>query len=242
MFRRIEFALIFVLFAAPASAHEPVSLDARLATPGFRIEVSKVPSNTFQGTQQYRLHAAGFPRGVVFNVWAKDFGHSFHEVISGFQVDESGNLVLIDQNGLGRPRPAEEIDLGPGPYPRGVGWEVALVSADRTIKTFAKVIPYPLNAQDGACSIELELVSQFGERFLTTGEGFPRGTDVITKIEYAGRLIEKPVRISGEGKLPSRLISHAATNAERSARYTVKGRSCEVRVDYEWGEPALIRR
>jgi len=32
----------------------------------------------------------GLPRGGVFGVWAKDFGHAFHAVAVGFRMDEAG--------------------------------------------------------------------------------------------------------------------------------------------------------
>ena len=45
-----------------------------------------------------------------------------------------------------------------------------------------------------------------------------------------------------EGSLPPQVFLHASVNTDRRARYSVKGRSCEVAVDYDWGEAALVRR
>ena len=39
--------------------------------------------------------------------------------------------------------------------------------------------------------------------------------------------------------VPPQVILHGATGSDRRARYTVKGVSGEVKVDYLWGEPAL---
>jgi hypothetical protein len=233
--------LLYLFSASSASAHEPILLDVRLATPGPRLELIELPQDTVRPTKKYRLRSVGLPRGVVFNIWAKDFGHSFYEVASGFHIDEVGKLVSINRTGPTSPEQSGELIFSPGPYPRGARWEIAVVSANRKIKTFAKVIPHPIIFRDQTCSIELELLTQRGDRFLATGAGFDRGTDVITALSYAGRVIEKSVRTSGDGKVPPQVFFHAAINGDRSARYTVKGRFCEVSVPYEWGEPALRR-
>lgn len=225
--------------ASPVYAGHPgVDIDARRATPGLRLELREI-APTVQSAKRYRLHLVGYPRGVIFNVFTKNFTHSFEEAASGFQVDRSGNLV---SSKLVWSQRLDEIAFEPGPYPRGAVWEVALVSADRELSAFGKVIPHPIAASDGPCILSLELVSQRGERFLASGVGFMAGDEVSAESHYAGRVFQQRRRISPEGFLPPQLVSHAASGADRKARYTVKGRSCQVAIDYEWGEPALIRR
>ena len=51
----------------------------------------------------------------------------------------------------------------------------------------------------------------------------------------------KQIRILSNGVLPPDVISHAAPGGDRSARYSVKARACEVTIEYEWGEPAFQR-
>src|SRR4030095_9226369 len=167
MFCRIGMVLFFFLCALPVFAHEPILLDTSRATPGLHLELSELPSTEIpaSATTRYRLRASGLPRGVVFGVWTKDFGHSFHEVAAEFWMDESGVIVSSELVGTsGRPRRLDEMGFEPGPYPRGAVWEVALVSADRTLTAFAKVIPRPIIAQDGPCTVALELVSLRGQR------------------------------------------------------------------------------
>jgi hypothetical protein len=240
---RIGSALFCLLCASVVSAHDPFVLDARRAASGsIQLELIKLPQATVPVTIRYQLRAAGVPRGVIFNVFTKDFAHSFHEVASGFQVDKSGNIVSSDMSETGQPQRLDGIMLEPGPYPFGAAWEVALVSSDRTFRAFAKVIPYPMTARDGPCTISLELVSHRGDRFRVSGAGFAPGDDIITESRYAGRVIPKQLRISPEGLLPPDVVSHGAGGTDRSARYAVKGPSCDVAIEYEWGEPALSRR
>jgi hypothetical protein len=267
MFWRIGSALSFLLCASVVSAHDPFVLDARRAAPGsIQLELIELSRAVAPAGVQYRLQAVGMPQGIIFGVFTKDFAHSFHEVAAGFQVDESGNIV---SNGIretvqprrlyetvlnwlskswtawrspSRPQRLEEIVLEPGPYPLGAAWEVAIVSSDRAFRAFAKVVPHPITARDGACTISLELISQRGEQFMASGTGFTPQDDVITESRYAGRVIQKQLRISSEGLLSPHVLSHGVGGADRSAHYTVKGHSCNITVEYKWGALALSRR
>lgn len=238
--RLITFVLGFLACALPVASHEEFVLDSRRATPGPRLELIALPASTNKASLNYHLHVeAGLPRKVLFRLLTKDFSHGFHTVASGFQVDDSGNLVSTE---AGERTRLDEITLTPGPYPRGAAWEVALVSADRNIRLFAKAIPYPIVAHDGACTVSLELLSQRGDRFLASGSGFIPGDDVITESRYSGRAVQKHKEVSSAELLPLDTIAHGSRDPGGSAQYTVTGRACNVVVDYEWGEPALIRR
>lgn len=239
MFRCVGLVVLLSVFSSPASAHDPFILDARRAVPGsIRLDLVEL-STTPAMSKRYKLQASGVPRGVIFGVFTKDFAHSFHEAASSFQVDESGNLVSGGDHGRQR---LDDMVFEPGPYPRGAAWEIALVSADRALRAFAKVIPHPISAQNGSCAVGLELVSHRGDRFVASGAGFAPDEDVSTESRYSGRVIQKQRRISPEGLLLPETLSHGAKGSERRASFSVRSRSCNVVVDYDWGEPALIRR
>ena len=236
--RALGLALVLCTYAVPVAArHGGVVIDARRATPGVQLTLVEKASPGQRTT--YGLVAAGVPRGVLFGVWTKDFGQSFQQVASGFRLNEDV-LEALDEGG--RPKRLEELVLDPGSYPRGAVWEVALVSADQAIMAFAKVVPRPIAAQQGACGLLLELVSRRGDRFLAAAWGFTPGESVVVELQQARGTTEARVRVLPDGRLPLNVISHASAAADPHARYTVKGRACEVAVDYTWGEPALTRR
>lgn len=234
--------MLVALHGSPASAHQPILLDARRATPGLRLEMHELPQTRELAEVRYRLQAVGFPKGAKFLLWSKEFDHSVHQLASVFQVDRSGNMMASGAGKANRLQRLDEMTFGPGAYPRGALWEVALVSVDRTLQAFAKSIPYPISASNGECTVSLQLVSHRGEKFLASGKGFLPGDEANAELRYAGRVIAKRVRISPDGLMPSQVLLHGAAVSDRAARYVVKGRSCEVAVDYDWGEPALIRR
>jgi len=229
-----------LLVAAPVFAGHPGSFDLnpRQATPGLRVELQEIPSGRDIVSKRFRLLATDYPRDGVYSVYTKDFTDSFVEAARGFRVDALGSLVSNNLSGSQR---LQDLEFGPGPYPRGAAWGVAIVSADRLIMAFGHVIPYPITAQDRGCSLSLELLTQRGDRFLVTGSGFSPGEDVITEASFDGRVVQRRRQISADGALPRHVISHAARGTDRTARYTAKSRSCSVAVDYEWGELALKR-
>ena len=240
---RLGLAVLLLLVSGTrVVAHDPAVLDPHRATPGIRLELIEVPpaATSASTSRRYRLVTAGVPPGMTFGVWTRDFTHGFHEVVSGFRRDDAGKLVSV-QDGDGRPRDLSEIVLDPGPYFRGAIWEVALVSEDRAITAFTRVIPRPIVAQDGGCVLTLELVSHRGQRFLASGRGFVPGDDVVIESRYAGRVQQKQVRVSDDGRLPPDVITHVAPGSDRGARYSVKGRSCQATIEYEWGERAFQR-
>jgi hypothetical protein len=237
--RTLVLALGLCAYAAPVAArHGGVVIDARRATPGIKLTLVEKASTGTRTT--YGLATAGVPRGVLFGVWTKDFGQSFQQVTSGYRVNEAGVLEALDD--AGRPHPIEELVLDPGSYPRGAVWEVALVSADQAVTAFAKVVPRPIAAHQGACGLSLELVSRRGDQFLAAGQGFMPGESLVVELQQARGTTNKRVRALPDGKLPLEVITHGIAAADTHARYVVKGRACEVAVDYTWGEPALTRR
>lgn len=202
-----------------------------------------LPPTVTERDARYRLEAFGFPRGVKLLLWAKEFDHSVHQLFPAvFQADKFCRVFARNADQDGRPRRLDHMSFGPGPYPRGALWQVALISLDRKLQAFAKAIPHPASARDGTCEIALQLVSHRGDKFLASGSGFVPGDNLLTESRYAGRVIEKRVRISAEGLLPPQVLLHRAVGFDHGAHYAVKGRSCAMAVEYNWGEPALSRR
>src|SRR4030095_11918915 len=143
---------ILLSFTAWANAHEPVLLDPNRATPDVHLELVAVfPAQTEGSAPGYRLVATGFPTGVIFDVWTKRFGHSFHKTAAGFHVDSAGRLVSLARDAFGGIRYLDDTVFQPEEYPRGTIWQVALASTDLTITAFATVIPRPIVVRTAPC-------------------------------------------------------------------------------------------
>lgn len=238
--RITSFVLLFVWSTVVVARHSSASLDPNRATPGIRLELVELASVAPSGAKKYRLRVEGLPRDVTYDVWTKDFGQQFKQVLSGFRLNKAGELVSTD--GPGRPQRFAEITLDPGPYANGAVWMAAIASEDHKLSAFAKVIPYPITARDGTCSVSMELISLHGNRFLATGAGFPPGTEVDIEQRSAGRVTNRKLRVSAEGRLPPDVVSHGGVGTDLTAHYTAKSPSCGPAVRYEWGVAALKRR
>jgi hypothetical protein len=230
-------ALLLAWSGAVDARHSVTTLDPRKASPGIRIQLVELPSAAPSGAVRYSLRTDGFPPGITVGLWTKDFGQYFKEVIPGIRFDPSGVLIAPDSPG-GRRGP---IELDPGPYPRGAAWGVALASDDHQVAAFARVIPHPIESRDGPCSVSLELISLFGNRFLASGAGFVPGESARVEATSAGRTTYRVLRVSAEGSLPPDVVSHGEAGADPTARYAVKALKCKPLVEYQWGEAALKR-
>jgi hypothetical protein len=114
---------------------------------------------------------------------------------------------------------------------------VALISLDRKLQAFAKAIPHPASARDGTCEIALQLVSHRRDKFLASGSGFVPGDNLLTESRYAGRVIEKRVRISAEGLLPPQVLYTAPSVLIMAPITRSKGGPALWRLNITGGSP-----
>ena len=218
---RVALAALALAGATAADArHSGTALDPRHATPGLSLELIEAARGATGDSVRYRLRVKGVPQGEAFGVWTKSFGRDFNEVV---------------------PELRDGIELDLGPYPRGAAWWVAIASADQKTTAFARVVPYPIAARDGSCSLSLELISLNGSRFIAVGDGFPAGEQVEIETRASGTVSRKRQRVDPDGRLPLDVVEHGTLGADTVARYMVKARACAPAVEYRWGESALIK-
>jgi hypothetical protein len=237
-------AWLVAICTSPAVGHDPIRFDTHHTVPGALLRIVEVSRSEVPPAVRYRLQAVGLPRGVVMAVWTNEFGHGYHQFASGLRVDESGN-VSTTHDGSGGRQKLDEMLLETGRLPRGAGFEVALVGEDRKVVAYARVVPYPIVGRQGPCEVSLELASRRGERFLVSGTGFLPDEQVLTQVTSTGKTIEKTQRTSSDGRLPLDSIVRnvgvrpsVTTDADPAFSYRVRGRSCEVVIEHQWGEPS----
>ena len=230
-------ALALAWSAAADARHSNAVLDPRRATLGVTLELVELPRSAADEPAKYRLRVAGLPANTAFGIWTRSIGRDFVEIVSGLRPDATGMLVVTD--GAGAKQRLEDIEVEPGPYPRGAAWWVAVASEDYKTAAFARVIPYPIAARDGSCSISLEMISMFGNRFIVVGSGFPPGEDVDIESHASGAVSRKRERVYADGALPMDVVSHGSLGADALARYAVKARTCGPALEYRWGEAAV---
>lgn len=111
-----------MLCVAPdLAAHDEGSFDKRRASAGIkleRIELAGPPD----AAVSYQVRAAGAPRDVAFEVWAREWRSPYREIASGVRVDDAG--VVVSGEPGERQQRSEAIRVSPGAYPRGAIWEI----------------------------------------------------------------------------------------------------------------------
>jgi hypothetical protein len=95
----------------------------------------------------------------------------------------------------------EPLFLSADDYSKGQPFDVALVSTDETIKAYAKVIPFPIEAEEGRCRLWVELASPKADGFLIQGEGFEPDEEVTTTSRSNGEVLEGTHKVPPDGKL-----------------------------------------
>lgn len=235
---RFLIVLCILLCSIPALAGHFGSndLNPHQATAGLRLDLKEVIDPVTSNRKSYRLRAIGFPQNSLFGLYTKSLSEPFTEILSGLRVDERGKMTLGRPGGA---RLLENISLDPGVYSRGAAWNVAIASIDRSISAFTRIIPYPIVAKNGSCSISLERVSARDDRFLVTGSGFVPADTAMSELSYGSRIERKARRITPDGSLIAHVIVHSVIGPGGNSRYMVRTQHCETIVYYRFGEQAL---
>lgn len=231
-------ALALAWTAAAYARHSNAVLDPRRATPGVSLDLVEVPRAAAEGAAaKYRLRVTGLPPSKAFGIWTKSLGGDFEEIVSGLRPDASGALAVA-----GGAQRLADMELDPGPYPRGAAWWVAIASEDHKIAAFARLVPYPIVAHDGPCSLTLEMISLHGNRFIAIASGFPPDQDVDVELVASGTVSRKRRRVAADGTLPLDVLEHGTLAADTVARYSIRAGACAPAVEYRWGQSALKQR
>jgi hypothetical protein len=135
--------------------------------------------------------------------------------------------------------PLETLLAGLDSYRKGEPLQLALMSLDLSVKTFAKAIPIPIEANDGACRLSVELASPKGELFGIWGAGFVADEVVSLNAHSEGEVLDQTVRASARGAFFSLVAPAVVGKQAGTASTTASGKQCKVTVRYEWGVPAM---
>ena len=244
MRRRIIACLLAALLSLPstglAGTTEKESLPewwrAAEATPGMELKIRETARNdkipAFRGKKSITaaFSASGFPKDKRFELWGSWLDQRAAKFLN-IVVDQDGILRMINpKNGVIGPE-LSAINLVLGSFAKGEPATFALVSIDREAKAFARIVPFPLEARDGACRLWLELMSPQGTAFLVQGEGFEPGEEVKSLSRSDGERLTGRETISPEGTYGPVVVFPAAVSRKHKASYSVSGGTCSVKVE-----------
>lgn len=210
------------------------------ATPSAALLVHETNRVQMEGKTAVRIgfEMRGVPPDKRYEFWTSS-ADGLTVKIWDLAADPTGRLAWLRKDGSFGPQFNDLRMTLPG-FVRGERMEFALVSTDRTIRTFAKFIPFPIEARQGRCHISLELLTP--TTFLLHGEGFEPGEEVVGISRSDGEVIEDKLTASVDGTIGPGAILPAAISRLYKANITVRARSCSVSLDYAWGPAALVKQ
>ncbi len=200
------------------------------ATPGTSLELVEIRDPKIN----YKMKATGFAADESLSLWRKGlYGYNRFSVVLG-----EDNFLRWHATGT---KDTYELRRAVHDYVLGLPLKVALVSDTTGKRAHAKVFPYPIQAKgDGGCSILVEVLTDMGDLFAITGDGFLPGEEVQTLSKYKDENLAN-TRIISENQRFKHLILYGPLDRGK-ATYSATSPNCTVSVDYNVGKDAIVRQ
>jgi hypothetical protein len=178
----------------------------------------------------YSLTASGLPTDQKYTLWAKSFDDP-PRLLSNVSFNFFGGLILEPGHNA--------TNFTVGNFVPGQAYWIEVRNADKSIMVFAKDIPFPIEANDGAaCRLSAELVSRNGYNFEISGRGFVPGEKVkLIRTSSDNNNSDSPTQADDKGAF--RIVVSGSPIGSGWAIQQAIGRGCDLTVHYNWGMAAL---
>lgn|GEM_PF-3251651 len=204
------------------------------ATPGMTLTLTEMGREGPAGQTQvtYTASVAGLPRDQTYTLWQMPLDGT-PVAIDELAFSEAGELVSQRAD-------SRWPSLVVAGYARAQPFSLALTNARETVRVFAKVYPFPVEATGaGGCWMWLELYNARGTNFLAKVTGF-----VPEEMVYTSSGLD-PVEAGGGFTVDQQGAHGFSFWADPDEHYgahsafTVTGQNCTVTVEFELGTPAM---
>ncbi len=216
--------------------------------PGARLELKEAQRRQGKrGTAiTYHVESSGFPTGKTYSLWMMQSGdHKTSPVLTGYSANVTGALVCPGQSQPGDPPapgshcfPLERASLDVDNYHNGEPVDFAIISTDGTVRAYARAYPFPIQAQDGKCTLNAELENTKFNSFVIRGAGFEPGENVATSSSLGSDPTAGTQQASSRGEFAAEIQVGLPGKNSGSATFAATGKSCHLTVTYEWGKAA----
>jgi len=194
----------------------------------------------------YHIESSGFPAGKTYSLWMMLSGdHKTRPVLSGYLANATGALVCAGQSQPGAPPvpgshcyPLERASLDVDNYHNGEPVDFAIVSTDGTVRAYARAYPFPIQAQDGKCTLNVELENTKFTSFVLRGAGFEPGEKVTTSSSFGKDQAAGTQLASESGEFAAEVQVDVPGKNSGTATFAAAGKSCHPSVTYDWGKAA----
>jgi hypothetical protein len=220
--------------------------------PGAHLELKETERKTVKGHTEltYFLEASGFPPGGPYVLWHMQSGD--HRVrsfanLTGYTAGEDGKLGCPPPPPAAGPQPSpgahcislEKLTIRIAEYHKGEPMDYAIVSTDGAVRAYARAYPFPIQAQDGKCTLNVEMENSNFTAFVIRGAGFEPIEKIATSSSFGGEAAVGTQQTSSQGEFAVALRAELPGKNSGSATFTATGKSCHPSVTYEWGKAAM---
>lgn len=222
----------------------------RYATAGTELIQEEMERTRHKTRQEdvairYKLKAEGFPRDRIYSLWIERTIGGIPENRKAFErlrveADETVTtaygadleFVLVrDREHRSEPNVLTDV-------PEGQSLVLTLVSEDRTIESWLRMTPFPIEARgDCGCRIAIEPRTA-ADRVLATIHGgeFQAGEKVELRVVSQGNTTVLSERASSNGRFRATVYPQGSADRRSTATVTATGATCSVSTHFHWGE------
>jgi hypothetical protein len=190
----------------------------------------------------YRFAVSGFPAGKTYMLWTmQSVDHKTYPMQGPYLADATGKLVCEEQTpsrGRSRCFSLDHVSIDIDNYHKGEPTDYMVTSTDGTVRAYARAYPFPILAQDGKCSLNVELEDTKFTSFVIRGAGFEPGENVKTSSSFGSEATAGTEQASPTGEFAAATHADLSGANSGSATFAATGSSCRPVVTYEWGKAA----
>jgi hypothetical protein len=178
--------------------------------------------------------AVGLPEDKVYFLWKKSLGQSSPTQLSPLEMSVTSDGSIIPKGST------TPISISFHSLAKGEAVVIALMTEDKSIIAYGKVIPYPIQARQGNSRIWVELMASTGGLFSVYGDGFEPNEELEITSNSAGEVAKFKLKVDGNGRFTNLLLPAVVGKESGVVTYTVVGKTGTLTVSFEWGPPALL--
>jgi hypothetical protein len=207
------------------------------ATPGTKLNFVKVGTGTSpdgKPTTIYLPIAVGLPNDKSYYLWYKALRQNSPAQLSPLEMSIGEKGYVIPSGKI------NPMSISCYSFSKGEARVFALMTADKSIIAYGKVILYPIQAQQSKSRIWVELLSTTGTLFAVYGDGFQPNEELQVTSNSTGEIAKFKIIVDVDGKFTNMLLPAVVGKQSGSVTYTVVGIAGTLIVSFDWGPPALL--
>lgn len=216
--------------------------------PGARLELKEAGRKPGRhGTViTYHAEGSGFPTEKTYSLWMMQSGdHKTLRLLTGYQANAAGLLICPGQTQPGDPPqphshcfPLERASIDVDNYHNGEPVNIAIISTDGAVRAYARAYPFPIQAQDGKCTLNVEIANSKFSSFIIRGVGFEPNENIKTSSSFGDSATPGTQQASPTGEFAVTVQANSSGQNSGSSTFTATGDSCHPIVTYELGKAA----